>query len=180
MICQTFLRTPPGRHRHPGDPPPNERSLRAFRPNNVIVNNAGYGLLGATEALTNEQIRHQVDTDLIGSIEVVRAALPRLRAQGGDRFLQLSSTEGNRLCRACLFVTSRNGRWRISSNLQRSTLRRSASRRLLSSQAARGRSLCRPLRRSALPWASTEDPLASRRRCSVSTASSKGALAIAV
>src|ERR1700678_1431055 len=45
----------------------------------VIVNNAGYGLFGATEELTDEQIAHQIGTNLIGSIQVVRAVLPHLR-----------------------------------------------------------------------------------------------------
>lgn len=60
----------------------------------VIVNNAGYGLVGAAEELTDEQIRHQIDTNIIGSIQVVRAVLPHLRAQGGGRILQLSSMGG--------------------------------------------------------------------------------------
>ena len=60
----------------------------------VIVNNAGYGLFGAAEELTDDQIRHQIDTNLIGSIQVIRAALPHLRAQGGGRILQVSSTGG--------------------------------------------------------------------------------------
>jgi NAD(P)-dependent dehydrogenase (short-subunit alcohol dehydrogenase family) len=60
----------------------------------VIVSNAGYGLFGAGEELTDDQIRHQIDTNLIGSIQVIRAALPHLRAQGGGRILQLSSEGG--------------------------------------------------------------------------------------
>jgi NAD(P)-dependent dehydrogenase (short-subunit alcohol dehydrogenase family) len=60
----------------------------------VVVNNAGYGLVGAAEELTDEQIRHQIDTNVIGSIQVFRAALPHLRAQGGGRILQLSSMGG--------------------------------------------------------------------------------------
>jgi NAD(P)-dependent dehydrogenase (short-subunit alcohol dehydrogenase family) len=60
----------------------------------VIVNNAGYGLFGAVEELSDEQITHQINTNLIGSIQVVRAALPHLRAQGGGRILQLSSMGG--------------------------------------------------------------------------------------
>ena len=60
----------------------------------VIVNNAGYGLFGAAEEVSDEQIRHQIDTNLIGSIQVIRAALPHLRAQGGGRVLQVSSTGG--------------------------------------------------------------------------------------
>lgn len=60
----------------------------------VVVSNAGYGLFGAAEELSDEQIRHQIDTNLIGSIEVIRAALPHLRAQGGGRILQVSSEGG--------------------------------------------------------------------------------------
>jgi NAD(P)-dependent dehydrogenase (short-subunit alcohol dehydrogenase family) len=53
----------------------------------VIVNNAGYGLFGAAEELNDEQMRQQIDTNLVGSIQVIRAALPHLRAQGGGRIL---------------------------------------------------------------------------------------------
>jgi NAD(P)-dependent dehydrogenase (short-subunit alcohol dehydrogenase family) len=60
----------------------------------VVVSNAGYGLVGAAEELSDEQIRQQVDTNLIGSIQVIRAALPHLRAQGGGRILQVSSEGG--------------------------------------------------------------------------------------
>lgn len=60
----------------------------------VVVNNAGYGLFGAAEELTDEQILHQINTNLIGSIQVVRAALPYLRVQGGGRIIQLSTYGG--------------------------------------------------------------------------------------
>ena len=60
----------------------------------VIVNNAAYGLVGAAEELTDGQIRQQIETNLIGSIQVIRAALPHLRAQGGGRILQVSSEGG--------------------------------------------------------------------------------------
>jgi NAD(P)-dependent dehydrogenase (short-subunit alcohol dehydrogenase family) len=60
----------------------------------VIVNNAGYGLFGAAEGLSDEQIRHQIDTNLVGPIQVTRAALPHLRAQGGGRILALSTYGG--------------------------------------------------------------------------------------
>lgn len=60
----------------------------------VVVNNAGYGLFGAAEELTDEQILGIVNTNLIGSIQVVRAALPHLRAQGGGRIIQISTYGG--------------------------------------------------------------------------------------
>src|ERR1700742_370485 len=47
----------------------------------VVVNNAGYGLFGAAEELTDEQVVHQIGTNLVGSIQVVRSALPHLRSQ---------------------------------------------------------------------------------------------------
>ncbi|MGY2291012.1 SDR family oxidoreductase [Pseudomonas sp. SDO528_S397] len=60
----------------------------------VVVSNAGYGLFGAAEEVTDEQVAHQLKTNLAGSIHLVRAALPLLRAQGGGRILQLSSMGG--------------------------------------------------------------------------------------
>jgi NAD(P)-dependent dehydrogenase (short-subunit alcohol dehydrogenase family) len=60
----------------------------------VIVNNAGYGLFGAAEGLTDEQVVHQINTNLIGPIQVTRAALPHLRTQGGGRILALSTYGG--------------------------------------------------------------------------------------
>lgn len=67
---------------------------RHFGRLDVVVSNAGYGLFGAAEELTDAQIRHQVDTNLIGSIQVIRAALPHLRAGGGGRIVQISSVAG--------------------------------------------------------------------------------------
>ena len=60
----------------------------------VVVSNAGYGLFGAAEEVTDAQVRHQIDTNLVGSIAVIRACLSHLRAQGGGRVLQLSSEGG--------------------------------------------------------------------------------------
>lgn len=60
----------------------------------VVVSNAAYGLFGAGEEVSDAQIRKQIDTNLVGSMQVIRAALPHLRAQGGGRILQLSSEGG--------------------------------------------------------------------------------------
>jgi NAD(P)-dependent dehydrogenase (short-subunit alcohol dehydrogenase family) len=59
--------------------------FKAFGKVDVVVNNAGYGLAGAAEEVSDDQIRHQIDTNLIGSIQVVRAALPHLRDQRGGK-----------------------------------------------------------------------------------------------
>lgn len=61
----------------------------------VVVSNAGYGLLGAAEELGDDQIERQLATNLVGPIQLARAVTPHLRAQGGGRFLQVSSMGGH-------------------------------------------------------------------------------------
>ncbi|NWC92570.1 MULTISPECIES: SDR family oxidoreductase [unclassified Pseudomonas] len=70
------------------------QAFKALGTIDVVVSNAGYGLFGAAEEMTDEQIDHQLDTNLLGSIQLLRAALPHLRAQGGGRILQLSTMGG--------------------------------------------------------------------------------------
>ena len=60
----------------------------------VIVSNAGYGLFGAAEELSDEQVRHIIATNLTGPITLTRAALPHRRNQGGGRVIQISSYGG--------------------------------------------------------------------------------------
>src|SRR5580658_9218276 len=48
----------------------------------VAVSNAGYGLFGAAEELSDAQIDHQIATNLTGSIQFIRAVLPHMRRQG--------------------------------------------------------------------------------------------------
>lgn len=60
----------------------------------VVVSNAGYGLFGAAEELSDEQVAHQLSTNLAGPIQLIRAALPHLRAQGGGRIIGLSTYGG--------------------------------------------------------------------------------------
>jgi len=60
----------------------------------VVVSNAGYGLFGAAEEVSDAQIERQIATNLVGSIQFVRAVLPHLRAQGGGRIVQVSSEGG--------------------------------------------------------------------------------------
>jgi NAD(P)-dependent dehydrogenase (short-subunit alcohol dehydrogenase family) len=60
----------------------------------VIVNNAGYGLFGAVEEVTEAQARDQIETNLFGPLWVTKAALPYLRAQGSGHIIQVSSIGG--------------------------------------------------------------------------------------
>ena len=75
----------------------------------VIVSNAGYGLFGAAEELSDEEIDRIVATDLVGAIQVIRSSLPYLRRQGGGRIIQVSSYGGqvayaaNSMYHACKF-----------------------------------------------------------------------------
>lgn len=60
----------------------------------VLVNNAGYGLFGAAEELSDAEVERIIATDLTGSIQMVRAILPSMRAQGHGRLIQISSYGG--------------------------------------------------------------------------------------
>lgn len=60
----------------------------------VIVNNAGYGLFGATEEISEAEARSQIETNLFGALWITQAALPYLRAQGSGHILQVSSVAG--------------------------------------------------------------------------------------
>lgn len=60
----------------------------------VVVSNAGYGLFGCAEELTDAQVDHIVATNLVGSIQLIKSALPHLRAQGGGRIIQMSTYGG--------------------------------------------------------------------------------------
>lgn len=71
-----------------------DKAFAALGRIDVIVNNAGYALFCAAEEATDEQVAHQIDTNILGSVQVIRGALPHLRAQGGGRILQLSSAGG--------------------------------------------------------------------------------------
>lgn len=60
----------------------------------VLVNNAGFGIIGAAEAYTQDQVRSQLETNLLAPIEVTRAVLPYMRKQKSGRILQISSIGG--------------------------------------------------------------------------------------
>ena len=60
----------------------------------VLVNNAGRGLVGAVEESSDAEVRAVFDTNVFGLLNVTRAALPVLRAQRSGRVLNLSSVGG--------------------------------------------------------------------------------------
>jgi NAD(P)-dependent dehydrogenase (short-subunit alcohol dehydrogenase family) len=57
----------------------------------TVVSNAGYGLFGCAEELSDEEINHIIATNLTGSIMLIRDSIPYLRRQGGGRIIQISS-----------------------------------------------------------------------------------------
>jgi len=66
----------------------------AFGGLDVLVNNAGFGLIGAVEEGESEEYRPMFEVNLFGLIETTRAALPALRQRAGARIVNLSSGAG--------------------------------------------------------------------------------------
>jgi NAD(P)-dependent dehydrogenase (short-subunit alcohol dehydrogenase family) len=66
----------------------------AAGPVDVLVNNAGHGLLGALEELSDEQIDEVLAVNLLGALAVTRAVLPHMRARRRGHIVQMSSVGG--------------------------------------------------------------------------------------
>lgn len=60
----------------------------------VVLNNAGYGLIGALEAFSDEQLLKQLDTNLLGVIRVTQAFIPYFREKESGLFLTTTSIGG--------------------------------------------------------------------------------------
>jgi NAD(P)-dependent dehydrogenase (short-subunit alcohol dehydrogenase family) len=60
----------------------------------VVINNAGYGLFGTIEEVSETEARAQIETNLFGALWVTQAALPIMRAQGSGHIIQVSSIGG--------------------------------------------------------------------------------------
>ena len=71
-----------------------DNSFGQFSRIDVVVSNAGYGLFGAAEELSDAEIDHIIATNLTGSIQLIKSTLPHMRKQGGGRIIQLSSYGG--------------------------------------------------------------------------------------
>ncbi len=70
------------------------KTVELFGHIDVLVSNAGYGLFGAAEELSDQEIDDVIDTNLIGSISAIRAVLPHMRQRRSGRIIQISSYGG--------------------------------------------------------------------------------------
>src|ERR1700722_2906837 len=71
-----------------------DAAVNEFGRIDVLVNNAGFGITGAAESYSEEQVRSQLETNLYAPIAITRAVLPIMRRQCSGHILQISSIGG--------------------------------------------------------------------------------------
>jgi len=70
------------------------RIITEFGKVDVVVNNAGYGLTGAVEDASDEEVRAQMETNFFGALKVTQEFLPHFRKNKSGLFIQISSQAG--------------------------------------------------------------------------------------
>jgi NAD(P)-dependent dehydrogenase (short-subunit alcohol dehydrogenase family) len=71
-----------------------DSTISRFGSLDVVVNNAGYGLLGGVEELSDAEVRKNFEVNVYGSLNVIRQAMPHLRTQGSGHIFNISSIGG--------------------------------------------------------------------------------------
>lgn len=72
-----------------------QEAIEGFGKIDVLVNNAGYGIVGALEETPEEELRKQMETNFFGAVAVTQEALPQMRKQGSGAVVNMSSMGGN-------------------------------------------------------------------------------------
>ena len=70
------------------------KTFEKFGTIDVVVNNAGYGQLGTLEELTDKESRENFDANVFGTLNVIRAVMPHLRAKKSGHIINISSIAG--------------------------------------------------------------------------------------
>jgi NAD(P)-dependent dehydrogenase (short-subunit alcohol dehydrogenase family) len=73
-----------------------QQAIDKFEKIDVLVNNAGYGTIGAIEEFSLEEMRAQMETNFFGAVAMTKAILPLMRQQGSGHIVQISSQAGFR------------------------------------------------------------------------------------
>ncbi|WP_231491736.1 SDR family NAD(P)-dependent oxidoreductase [Pedobacter sp. Leaf170] len=71
-----------------------KQTISLFGSIDIVVNNAGYGMLGALEELSDKESRENFDVNVFGSLNVIRKALPQMRKQQSGHIFNISSIGG--------------------------------------------------------------------------------------
>lgn len=71
-----------------------ESTIKKFGGIDVIVNNAGFGLVGPFEAATEEQVSHEIETNVVGVMNVTREIIPHFRKQKSGTIINVASMGG--------------------------------------------------------------------------------------
>ena len=71
-----------------------QQTITHFGGLDVVVNNAGYSLVGSMEELTDREFRETIDVNLFGTVNVIRATVPYFRKQGSGHIINISSNAG--------------------------------------------------------------------------------------